>query len=248
MERSEWLQKVRTQTEELYDRIAPAYWVRFGFYDNESHRRFIAEFLGRLGPHSVLLDAACGAGRYDGMLLEAGHSVLGIDQSGGMLAQAREHLPQDRFPRLRYEKVGLQEMDFQAQFDGAICMDALEHIFPEDWPGVLVRFSKALKPGGLLYVTAEEADAGEVRESYERARALGLPVLYGEMADTIDAAYAQLAGLDWQSMPGEQVGLAAYHYYPSREQIRAWFDQAGFEIEEEGTGDEYAHFLARKRA
>jgi hypothetical protein len=46
--------------------------------------------------------------RYDGILLEAGHSVVGIDQSAGMLARARE-----RFPAARYEKMGLQEMDFR---------------------------------------------------------------------------------------------------------------------------------------
>jgi SAM-dependent methyltransferase len=40
---------------------------------------------------SVLLDAACGVGRYDGMLLEAGHRVLGIDQSSSILVRAREN-------------------------------------------------------------------------------------------------------------------------------------------------------------
>jgi hypothetical protein len=30
--------------------------------------------------------------------------------------------------------------------------------------------------------------------------------------------------------------------------VRAWFDQAGLAIEEEGTGDDYAHVLARKNA
>jgi len=40
---------------------------------------------------------------------------------------------------------------------------------------------------------------------------------------------------------------AAYHFYPSEEQVRAWLDQAEFAIEEEGTGDGYFHFLARKK-
>jgi 2-polyprenyl-3-methyl-5-hydroxy-6-metoxy-1,4-benzoquinol methylase len=97
-------------------------------------------------PCSVLLSAACGAGRFDGVLLEAGHSVVGIDQSAGMLARAREH-----FPGARYEKIGLQEMDFREEFDGAICMDAMEHICPEDWPVILRGFQAALKPGGVLY-------------------------------------------------------------------------------------------------
>ncbi len=246
MERTEWLKKVRAQVESLYDHIAPAYWDKFGFYDNTTHLQFMDKLFARLRPQSYILDAACGAGRYDGILLEAGHRVLGIDQSARMLARAREHFPQERFPQLRYEKIGLQEMDFQAEFDGAICMDAMENVFPEDWPGVVARFSRALKPGGVLYLTVEEVEEGEVRESYEQARAQGLPVVLGEMADKIDAAYEQVMALGWQAAPDEAIGHAVYHYYPSREQVRAWFAQAGLAIEEEGSGDWYAHFLARR--
>jgi len=34
------------------------------------------------------------------------------------------------------------------------------------------------------------------------------------------------------------------YYYPPPEQVHAWSEQAGLAIEEEGTGDGYAHFLA----
>jgi len=246
MERVEWLKKVRAQTEALYDHLAPAYWITFGFYPNATHRQFIEKFLGQLAEQSAILDAACGAGRYDGLLLEPGHRVLGIDQSARMLARAREHYPQERFPELRYAKMGLQELDFQGQFDGLICIDALEHIFPEDWPGVLGRFQKALKPGGVCYGTVEQPDWDEVRESYERARAQGLPVVFGEVADKIDASYAQVNAQDWQAISGEQSDPAAYHFYPSLAQVHQWLDLAGLAIEEEGAGDGYAHLLTRK--
>jgi hypothetical protein len=39
-----------------------------------------------------------------------------------MLSQAREHFPQGRYPGLRYKKMGLQEMDFQAEFDSRIAI------------------------------------------------------------------------------------------------------------------------------
>jgi 2-polyprenyl-3-methyl-5-hydroxy-6-metoxy-1,4-benzoquinol methylase len=251
MERAEWLKTMRAQAETLYDHCAPAYWVKFGLYPDPTHRQFIEKFLGRLGAQSAILDAGCGAGRYDGMLLEAGHSVLGIDQSSGMLARAREHFPQERFPGLRYVKMGLQEIDFQATFDGVICMDAMEHVCPEDWPGILARFQEALRPGGALYVTVDAEELGEYGEAYERAKAIGLPVVFGEVVDELDAAYAQamaLEALDPRAITGERLDHAVYHYHPSMEQVRAWLDQAGLAIEEEGTGDEYAHFLARKYA
>lgn len=251
MERIEWLKKVRAQSEVLYDHIAPAYWVKFAKHPDPTHRRFIQKFLERLAPHSAILDAACGAGLYDGILLEAGHSVLGIDQSGGMLAHAREIFPQERYPTLRYEKMGLQELDFQAKFDGVICMDALEHVSPEDWPVILDRFQMAIKPGGVLYLTVDISDADVVDGAYERARALGLPVVYGEVADQLDALFAQameLDALEEKAVLGDKLDRTVYHYHPSMVQVRAWFDQAGLTIEEEGTGKWYAHLLARKNA
>lgn len=246
MERSEWLQRMRRQAEALYDHLAPAYWVTFGLYGNESHQQFIHKFLGRLSPQSSLLDAACGAGRYDGMLLEPGHSVLGIDQSGSMLARAREVWPRDRFPKLTYTKVALQEMDFQAQFDGAICMDALEHVCPEDWPGVALRLQRAVKPRGWLYVTVELAEPDKVHEAYERGKARGLPLLPGEVVDEVDAAFAEVSSVEWKAIPRERAAVAVYHYYPGAEQVRTWMSEAGMAIVEEGTGDGYWHLLAQK--
>ena len=248
MERAEWLREVRTQAEALYDHIAPAYWVKYGKYADATHRLFVKKLLGRLGPGSDVLDAACGAGRYDPALLVAGHRVLGIDQSGAMLARAREHFPEARFPQLRYERIGLQEMSFQAEFDGAICVDAMEHICPEDWPGILARFQRALKPGGVFYVTVD-AESAEDRAAYERARAMGLPVVPGEVVDELDEAYAEataLSPLDPSAIAGTRLDHSVYHFHPTREKARAWLAEAGLAIEEEGTGDDYAHFLVRK--
>jgi hypothetical protein len=80
---------------------------------------------------------------------------------------------------------------------------------------------------------------------------MGLPVVFGEVADELDEVYAQamaLEALDERALSGERLDLSVYHYHPSMEQVRAWFDQAGLAIEEEGTEDEYAHLLARKNA
>ena len=156
MERAEWLEHMRDKVEALYDHLSPGYWVRFGLYANETHREYLQKFLDLVPPRSDLLSAACGAGRYDGMLLEAGHSVVGIDQSAGMLARAK-----DRFPEVRYEKLRLQQMEFRKAFDGVICIDAMEHVCPEDWPGILRGFWEALRPDGVLYLTVVLAEADE---------------------------------------------------------------------------------------
>ncbi len=241
MERAEWLKQMRSRAEALYDQLSPQYWTTFGLYENETHRAYLQKFLERVAPGGAVLSAGCGAGRYDGFLLDAGHPVVGIDQSAGMLARAREH-----FPQTRYEKMGLQEIAFREAFDGVICMDAMEHISPEDYPGILRNFQEALKPGGMLYFTMERADSGELEEAYQRARAKGLPVVLGEVVDEVDAAYAQVKASD-QPVQGALADSAVYHFYPSLQQAHEWIDQAGLAIEEEGVGSGYHHFVARKK-
>ena len=247
MERAEWLKKMRTQAEALYDHLGPAYWVTFGVQPDPVHHEFVAKFLQRLPPNAAILDAGCGAGRFDGVLVEDGHRVLGIDQSAGMLRRAREHFPEARFPTLRYEKMGLQEMDFRDQFDGVACIQAMEHVSPEDWPGILQRLRAALKPGGVLYLALDMPDWDEVRSAHERALAQGLPAVHGEVVDEVDAALAEVAAQDSQEIHAEKADHAVYHYYPSDQQVETWLEQAGLRIEEEGTGDGYRHLLVRSR-
>jgi cyclopropane fatty-acyl-phospholipid synthase-like methyltransferase len=219
MNRSAWLQQVRQDAEMGYTNLwAPDYGEKWGNYPNASHQQFIRKFLQLMKPNSILLDAACGAGRYMPYVLEAGHSIIGVDQSQGMLARAKEG-----FPDVQLEKVGLQEISYIEMFDGAICMDALENVCPEDWTRVLHNFHEALKPQGYLYFTAEIADAGEVEEAFQQAQQAGLPVVYGE----------------W-------INDGVYHYYPQMEQVREWIKQEGFDLLEEDEGDGYHHFLMQK--
>ena len=218
MNRSDWLFKMRRAAEKIYDQDAPEYAEKWGTYSNVSHREFIQKFLSLLPPKSTVLDAACGAGRYMSFFLDQGHTVFGIDQSQGMLARAHQ-----LFPSVHTEKLGLQEMSFHETFDGAVCMDAMEHICPEDWPLILNNFHQALKPQGYFYFTVELAPAEEVEEAFQKARQQDLPVVYGEWENT-----------------------DVYHYYPSMEQVREWLEQTSFAGIEEGEGDGYHHFIVQK--
>jgi cyclopropane fatty-acyl-phospholipid synthase-like methyltransferase len=84
-----------------------------------------------------------------------------------MLARAHE-----KFPHVLAEKVGLQEMDYREAFDGALCIDALEMVAPEDWPLVLSNLNRALKPGGHLYFTVELAAAQDIEKAFIEGRQL----------------------------------------------------------------------------
>lgn len=220
MDRKEWIKEMRRQTEERYDTVwSPDYGEKWGHYPNETHQEFIKKLLNLIPQHSRVLDAACGAGRYMPFFLEQGHKILGIDQSQGMLDRARHY-----FPEVQLEKVGLQDMHFQDAFDGAICMDALENVSPEDWPLVMQNFQRALKPGGFLYFTLEMPEEDEVEKQFKKYQELGDPIIYGEC-------------------PNEG---GVYHYYPSLQQVREWVLQAGLDLVEEGEGNGYHHFLVRK--
>lgn len=219
MDRSTWLQKKRRETEMDYDTIwAPHYGETYGLYANTAHLQFIQKFLRFLPLPSMILDAACGAGRYFPSLSGTGRTIVGIDQSRGMLERAKS-----RFPNIHLEKTGLQEMTFMKAFDGIICIDAMENVCPEDWPVVQANLCRALKPKGFLYFTVEMTDEAQSRKVYLRAMKAGLPVIMGEWPDE-----------------------ACYHYYPSMQLVRGWVRQAGFDIVEEGEGDGYHHFLVRK--
>lgn len=222
MDRIRWLREMQRDCEEKYDNYAPLYWEKYGLYSNITHQQFLQEFLSHLSSNSTILDAACGAGRYEPFLLEKGHSIIGIDQSQGMLARAQE-----RFPSVKYEKIRLQDITYQGIFDGVICMDAMENVCPEDWALVLNNFHRALKPYGYLYFTAEtleNADENEIKQAFDRAQQASLPVVYGEF-------------------PDEEV----YHYHPTNQEVKELAQQAGFEILREANGEIwYFHILLRK--
>ena len=136
-----------------------------------------------------------------------------------MLARA-----QAQFPTVRTEKIALQELAYREVFEGIICIDAMEHVFPEAWPAILDNFYRALKSHGHLYFTVELAEETEVKAAFARGQQLGWPIVYGEWADMDEV----------------------YHYYPALEQVQVWLQQAGFELWQAGEGDAYCHFIARK--
>jgi hypothetical protein len=156
-------------------------------------------------------------------------------------------LAKARFPMVRYKKMSLQEMNFKEEFEGAICIDALEHVFPEDWPLILHRFREALKPGGVLYFTLDVSATGELEEAYEQAKSQGLPVVFGEVATEVEAAYDKVMALKPGEVPDADLGdKAVYHFHPPEAQVREWLHQERFVIEAESMGIIwYRHFLVR---
>ena len=172
-----------------------------------------------------MLDAPCGTGGYFEQVRAAGRQVVGIDQSAGMLEQARA-----KGIATRLEQVGLQELAFEGEFDGTMTIDAMENIAPEHWPVVLANLHRAVRPGGHLYLTVEGVDDAEIDAAFADSTAKSLPAVWGEVIE------------------GDTAG---YHYYPRREQVLRWLDAEGLDVIEEALDQEegwsYWHLLLRGR-
>lgn len=225
MDRKSWLIQKRRIAEDRYDQLwAPIYDANWGATLDPLHQRYVTQLANSCPAEGYILDAACGTGKYWPILLASGRRFTAIDQSQQMLNHAME-----KYPQVTTCKTGLQEIDFVDTFDLILCIDSMENVFPEDWPFVLENFYRALKTFGQLYFTVEIADPTVLEHDYQSGLALGLPLVYGELA--------------LPTAEGEESG---YHYYPSMDQVRKWLKEASFIIKEEAEVDVYHHFWVEK--
>jgi len=222
-DRAAWLRERRAAVVATYDGEAADFDRQP--YPATSHASFVKRLLDTTPADGTILDAPCGTGRYFPLVQEAGRHVVGIDQSAGMLAEARA-----KGIAVRLEHLGLQEMAFSDEFDGTMTIDAMENVSPEDWPVVLANLHRAVRPGGHLYLTVEEGEDAEIEAAYADATAKGLPAVRGEIVE------------------GD---VAGYHYYPGRDQVARWLAAEGLDVVDEGFDQEdgwgYRHLLLRSR-
>jgi SAM-dependent methyltransferase len=221
MERGVWLAERRAALVVGWDAEAAAYGDNE--YPWDVQREWVARVLRLIPAGGMVLDAPCGTGKYFPMLAAAGVRVVGADQSAGMLARARA-----RGMAFSLERTSLQELSYAGLFDAVLTIDAMGHIPPEDWPGVLANLSRATRPEGLVYLTVQELERHHIERAFASLSARRLPAVLGEIAE--------------QDAPG-------YHYYPGRDQAVDWFGQQNLAIVDEDfrreNGWGYRHFLLR---
>src|SRR6266568_2638541 len=149
MDRLMWLAERRAAVVAAYDCEAPAYDEHE--YPSDAQREWVTRLLRLIPPGGAVLDAPCGTGKYFPMVAAAGQRVAGVDQSAGMLAQARA-----RDIAFSLEQRALQDLSYVHEFDAVMTIDAMENIPPEDWPLVLANLHRAVRPGGLIYLAIVE--------------------------------------------------------------------------------------------
>lgn len=222
MHRRTWLAERRAAVVAQYEAEAPTY--EDNGYPNQTQRQWVARLLRECPPGSLVLDAPCGTGQYFAMVAAAGHRVVGVDQSAGMLDRARA-----RQIAVSVEQVGLQELSYAGEFGAVMTIDAMENVCPEDWPLVLVNLRNAMQMGGLLYLTVEEIAESEIDVAFDLLTRRGIPAVRGEVVE------------------GD---VAGYHYYPGRDRVLDWFHGAALHVVDEAFKQEdgwgYRHFLLRR--
>ena len=133
-------------TSATYDQIAADYATQAGRSDAlaESRRRFAA----RLAAGARVLDVGCGPAHDTAGLRELGLRAAGFDRSRGMLAQAHGDLPL-LLGDMRYIPVRAGALD------GLWVCASFLHIPKRDAPAVLRELRRALRPGGVLFISVK---------------------------------------------------------------------------------------------
>ncbi|WP_153799708.1 class I SAM-dependent methyltransferase [Foetidibacter luteolus] len=117
------------------------------YYDRPNTLALIPEPEGKL-----ILDAACGPGKYAEILMSSGATVTGFDISSRMVELAKErnkgkgdffvHDLSQPFTKLA-----------DASFHIVVCALALHYV--QDWTLTIKEFCRVLKPGGVLVISIE---------------------------------------------------------------------------------------------
>ena len=114
-------------------------------------------FTALLDKGAYILDAGCGSGRDSKFFASQGFNVTAIDASSEMCLVA------SGYTGLKVECIRFDEMEFNSRFDGIWACASLLHIGKNELPGILCRFNKALKPGGIMYASFKYGDKEEHR-------------------------------------------------------------------------------------
>lgn len=133
-----------------YNTIASDYADRWATNDavtEEARKRFLSHLPGS----PVVADIGCGPGRDSYALNEAGCSVVGLDLSMAMLAEAAQRF---KGPLVIAD---MRQLPFRpASFDGAWVCASLLHVPKRHGKTTTTSFRALLKPKGVLFVAVKQ--------------------------------------------------------------------------------------------
>lgn len=139
-----------------YDRIAQDYATHI--YDELNckplDRMLLDDFASRLNGSGPVCDLGCGPGHVARYLHDRGLDVFGLDLSPGMLDQARK-----LNPGIQFRQGNMLSLDApNSSWAAVVAFYSIVHIPKSDIPQAFREISRALEPGGLLFLAFHIGD------------------------------------------------------------------------------------------
>ena len=120
----------------------------------------LGEFLSRIKKGGTILDYGCGSGRDSDYFLKRGYSVVSLDGSKEMKAEA------ERLFGIKVRLASFLSLDEVEKYDGIWAQASILHLFEGDLKTALLLINKAMKKGGVLYCSFRKGD----KVGYEEGR------------------------------------------------------------------------------
>ena len=125
---------------------------------NVDMRSLYTPFLERIPKGGRILDAGCGSGRDSKAFLQQGYRVEAFDATAEMAKLASQHTG------LSVKQMTFSDVDTVNRYDGIWCCASLLHVSAAELPDAMAKLARALKPGGIWYVSFKYGDGERVKE------------------------------------------------------------------------------------
>jgi demethylmenaquinone methyltransferase / 2-methoxy-6-polyprenyl-1,4-benzoquinol methylase len=188
-----------------YDRNA----ALLSFGQDPRWRRFLVSRI-EAGPRATVLDVATGTGAVARELLaQKGCTVVALDQSPEMLAEARRRLPAE----VTLVEAGAEKLPFpDAAFDALTFTYLLRYV--EDPAAILRELVRVVRPGGTIAGLEFAVPRGVWRPLWELYVRVGLPAA----GRVLSPGWAEVGGFLGPSIRG------FYDRYPEERLLELWWD------------------------
>lgn len=104
-----------------------------------------------VGVGDSVIDVGCGSGVFAAEMAARGAAVLGVDANSEAVDFANGRYKQ---PNLSFSVGYLDKLDLEPEsFNKAVCLEVIEHVFPDQVRHLLQNLSRVLQPEGELLVT-----------------------------------------------------------------------------------------------